>query len=172
MKDTPSGQYENNVVQWLEGQQGRRGGTAKGGTGFKDEEVVSVPRSRKMRLVEKDGGVTEDLVRPELWGETWKEVDGGLDLSRTSTLLKPLEYQCLQGACWKCRLPGPGLDHWHQSLHLNKSSRWFLLKFKVETRSFGELGCEGEEKEEGRWREYIFKGETLILPKEGRLEHE
>lgn len=49
VRDTLSDQYENNVVQWLEGQQDRQGSTAKGRTGFKDQEVVSVPRSRKMR---------------------------------------------------------------------------------------------------------------------------
>lgn len=103
-----------------------------------------------------------------------KQVDGGLDLSRTSTLLKPLdqEYQCLQGACWKCRLPGPGPDHWHQSLHLNNSSRWFLLEFKVEKHSSGEPDCEGEERGEGLWWECSLKGETLILPTEERPEHE
>lgn len=90
-------------------------------------------------------------------------------MSRTRTLLTPLDQQ---DQCWKRRFPGPGPDHGHQSLHLNKSSRWFLLEFKVEKHSSGELGFEGEEREEGRWRECILEGETLILPKEGRPLHE
>lgn len=47
-----------------------------------------------------------------------------------------------------------------------------MFEFKVEKHSFGELSCEGEERGERRRRVCILKVETLILPKEGRPEHE
>lgn len=60
---------------------------AKGGTCFREGEVVSVLLSSKMSWT-KFPWIAEDLERAGLWGDGWNPGFGGLDMSKTSVLLK------------------------------------------------------------------------------------
>lgn len=128
---------------------------AKGGTGFKEGEVVSVLQSSKMSWT-KFHWIAEDLKRAGLCGDGWKPDFRGLDMSKTSMLLK--EWASRSSFCRElvgnAESWAPGPDQSHQNMHFNKSSRWFLCMFKAEKHSSGELGREGEERgKEGGWHQ-------------------